>query len=133
MLECSGAFLLCLTLMVWIQFAGPAIIGNDAYYHIRWSTILRESAPHLPAFTWLPLTVLRAPVFVDQHFLFHVILMPFTLRRPENRRQTCGSAFFCIRDGLCLWAAGRLSRSVIAGYGCSLSLRVQKRFYTGCP
>ena len=78
-LECSGAFLLCLTLMIWIQFAGPAIVGNDAYYHIRWSSMLRESAPHLPAFTWLPLTVLRAPVFVDQHFLFHVMLMPFTL------------------------------------------------------
>jgi len=64
--------------MLWIQFAGPAIVGNDAYYHIRWSRMLRASAPRLPAFIWLPLTVLRAPSFVDQHFLFHVLLMPFT-------------------------------------------------------
>jgi hypothetical protein len=69
---------LILGLMFWIQFAGPAIVGNDAYYHIRWSRILRASAPHLPAFTWLPLTELRAPAFADQHFLFHVLLMPFT-------------------------------------------------------
>jgi hypothetical protein len=78
-LECTTAFLLSLGLMCWIQFAGPAIVGNDAYYHIRWSRILRASAPRLPAFTWLPLTVLRAPAFADQHFLFHVLLMPFTL------------------------------------------------------
>lgn len=78
-LECSAAFLFSLGLMFWIQFAGPAIVGNDAYYHIRWSRILRVSAPHLPTFTWLPLTVLRASAFVDQHFLFHVLLMPFTL------------------------------------------------------
>ena len=64
--------------MAWIQFAGPAIVGNDAYYHIRWSGILRESLPRLPAFKWLPLTVLRPQIFVDQHFLFHVLLMPFT-------------------------------------------------------
>jgi hypothetical protein len=77
-LECAAAFLLSLGLMFWIQFASPAIIGNDAYYHIRWSRMLRASAPHLPTFTWLPLTVLRASDFVDQHFLFHVLLMPFT-------------------------------------------------------
>ena len=64
--------------MAWIQFASPAIVGNDAYYHIRWSRMLRESLPHLPAFKWLPLTVLRSQLFVDQHFLFHVSLMPFT-------------------------------------------------------
>ena len=77
-LECAAAFLLNLGLLFWIQFASPAIIGNDAYYHIRWSRILRSSLPHLPPFTWLPLTVLRASDFVDQHFLFHVLLMPFT-------------------------------------------------------
>jgi hypothetical protein len=78
-LECTAAFLLILAFMAWIQFASPAIVGNDAYYHIRWSRILRESLPHLPAFKWLPLTVLRPQTFVDQHFLFHVLLMPFTL------------------------------------------------------
>ena len=36
------------------------------------------SQARLPAFTYLPLTVLRASDFVAQHFLFHVALMPFT-------------------------------------------------------
>jgi hypothetical protein len=77
-MECAAAFLLSLGLLFWVQFASPAIVGNDAYYHMRWSRMLRASLPHLPAFTWLPLTVLRASDFVDQHFLFHVFLIPFT-------------------------------------------------------
>jgi hypothetical protein len=82
-LECAAAFVSTWGLMLWIQFASPAIIGNDAYYHIRWSRMLRASLfsrglPRLPAFPYLPLTVLRASDFVDQHFLFHAALMPFT-------------------------------------------------------
>jgi hypothetical protein len=77
-LECAAAFLVCLGLMLWIEFAGPAIVDNDGYYHIRWSWMLRHAAPHLPRFEWLPLTVLRAPGYVDHHFLFHVLLTPFT-------------------------------------------------------
>jgi len=77
-LECLGAFIACFGLMLWIEFAGPAIVDHDGYYHIRWSWLLRQSFPHLPRFEWLPLTVLRPPDYVDHHFFFHVLLMPFT-------------------------------------------------------
>ncbi len=77
-LECAAAFLVCFGLVLWIEFAGPAIVDNDGYYHIRWSWILRQSAPHLPRFEWMPLTVLRPADYVDHHFLFHVLLTPFT-------------------------------------------------------
>ena len=78
-LECAAAFLLILGLMLWIQFASPAIVGNDAYYHIRWSRMLRASLPHLPAFKWLPLTVLRASSFSSiSTSCFMFSLMPFT-------------------------------------------------------
>ncbi|HKV42663.1 MAG TPA: hypothetical protein VJX67_25915 [Blastocatellia bacterium] len=73
-----AALLLVFAVMVRIQFAGPAILDNDGYYHIRWSKNLRQSLPHLPAFNYLPLTVLDKRDFVDHHFLFHVLLMPFT-------------------------------------------------------
>jgi hypothetical protein len=73
-----AAFILILAVMTKIEFGGPAILDNDGYYHIRWSKMLRESAPHLPSFTWLPLTTLNASHYVDHHFLFHVLLMPFT-------------------------------------------------------
>ncbi|HEX8185315.1 MAG TPA: hypothetical protein VF747_11200, partial [Blastocatellia bacterium] len=63
----------------WIESGGPAILDNDGYYHIRWSKMLRESFPHLPAFKALPLTILNAQDYVDHHYLFHLLLTPFTL------------------------------------------------------
>jgi hypothetical protein len=77
-LQVAGGFVLILAIMARIEFAGPAILDNDGYYHIRWSKMLRESAPHLPKFKWLPLTTLDGDSYVDHHFLFHVLLAPFT-------------------------------------------------------
>jgi hypothetical protein len=79
MLEIFGALALILALMGWIQFGGPAILDNDGYYHIRWAAMLRENWPHLPAFKNLPLTTLNEQDYVDHHYLFHVLLIPFTL------------------------------------------------------
>ena len=64
--------------MAWVEFAGPAILDNDGYYHIRWSRMLAESAPRLPDFKHLPLTTLNENDYVDHHYLFHVFLIPFT-------------------------------------------------------
>jgi hypothetical protein len=72
------AFALIATTMAWIQFSGKAILDNDGYYHIRWSRMLRENAPHLPPFKALPLTTLNEKDYVDHHYLFHVLLIPFT-------------------------------------------------------
>jgi hypothetical protein len=72
------AFILIGGVMAAIQFSGPAILDNDGYYHIRWSRMLWESAPRLPDFTWLPLTTLNEKDYADHHFLFHVLLIPFT-------------------------------------------------------
>ncbi len=64
--------------MALIQFSGNAILDNDGYYHIRWSRMLRESFPHLPAFKALPLTTLNEKEYVDHHYLFHLLLSLFT-------------------------------------------------------
>ena len=76
--QVAACFLLTLCVMAWLEFSTPAILDNDGYYHIRWSKLLRESAPHLPQFKWLPLTTLNERSYADQHFLFHVFLIPFT-------------------------------------------------------
>ena len=78
-LEIAGGLALILAVMGWIQFGGPAILDNDGYYHIRWAAMLRESWPHLPAFKALPLTTLDEQNYVDHHYLFHLLLIPFTL------------------------------------------------------
>ncbi|HEV2799616.1 MAG TPA: hypothetical protein VGW12_03920 [Pyrinomonadaceae bacterium] len=67
----------------WLQFSTDAICCGDfdGYYHIGWSGQLRDSfraGRILPQFTWLPLTTLDARNYVDHHFLFHVLQIPFT-------------------------------------------------------
>jgi hypothetical protein len=77
--EIPAAILLITAVMAAIQFGGPAILDNDGYYHIRWSAMLRESFPNIPEFKALPLTTLDEKRYVDHHYLYHVMLFPFTL------------------------------------------------------
>jgi len=60
-----------------VQFSTPSIVGNDGYYHIKLAALMRSEGLR-PDFGWLPLTILSPDQFVDHHFLFHVLLMPFT-------------------------------------------------------
>lgn len=68
---------LFVALLAAIQFATPNLVDNDGYYHIRLAQLMRQEGLR-PAFPWLPLTVLNARDFVDHHFLYHVLLIPFT-------------------------------------------------------
>lgn len=67
----------------WLQFSTAGICCGDfdGYYHIKWSQLLWQglrSGHFPPAFIWLPLTTLNPSRYADQHFLFHVLLIPFT-------------------------------------------------------
>lgn len=70
-------FGLYVTLLAAIQFATPNLVDNDGYYHLKLAQLMRQEGLR-PAFPWLPLTVLNAHDFVDHHFLYHVLLIPFT-------------------------------------------------------
>src|SRR5438552_6384234 len=67
----------------WLQFSTPSICCGDfdGYYHIKWSQLLwngLRNGHFPPAFTWLPLTTLNPSHYADQHFLYHILLIPFT-------------------------------------------------------
>lgn len=67
----------------YLQFGTDAICCGDydGYYHTRWSRLLWEgmvSGSFPPRFVWLPLTTLNPTDYVDHHFLFHVLQIPFT-------------------------------------------------------
>ena len=64
-------------LLAIIQFASPNLAGNDDYFHIRFAQVMREEGLR-PPFPWLPLTILNETDFYDHHFLYHVLLVPFT-------------------------------------------------------
>jgi len=70
-------FGLYLALFAAIQFATPNMADNDGYYHIKLAQLIRQEGWR-PAFPWLPQTVLNADDFVDHHFLYHILLIPFT-------------------------------------------------------
>lgn len=73
-----------IALIFWrLQFATPAVCCGDldGYYHIKWSRLLWEGMRNghfPPSFTWLPLTTLNPKDYVDHHFLFHILQIPFT-------------------------------------------------------
>ena len=60
-----------------VQFSAPDLAGNDGYYHIKMAYLMRMEGLK-PDFPWLPLTVLNPREFYNHHFLFHVLLIPFT-------------------------------------------------------
>jgi hypothetical protein len=72
-----GLFGLFVTFLAMAQFATPNLAGNDGYYHIKMAYLMRTEGLR-PAFDWLPFTVLNAEEFVNHHFLYHILLIPFT-------------------------------------------------------
>lgn len=75
-------FIAIAMVMGFLQFRTDAICCGDwdGYYHIRWSEMLWQSLSQgkgLPSFEWLPLTVLNPAQYSDQHFLFHLLQIPF--------------------------------------------------------
>lgn len=70
-------FVVFLAALLLIQFATPGLVGNDGYYHIKAAYILRTEGLK-PDFNWLPLTILNAENYYDHHYLFHILMIPFT-------------------------------------------------------
>lgn len=64
-----------LSLTIYIQFSTKYFAGYDSYYHVGVSCLISEGGP-LQEFPWLQFTILKDN-FVDDHFLFHLYLIPF--------------------------------------------------------
>jgi hypothetical protein len=70
-------FLVFCLAMALVQFSTSGLADNDGYYHIKMAWLMRTEGLK-PGFPYLPLTILNAREFYDHHFLFHVVLIPFT-------------------------------------------------------
>lgn len=99
-----------IALIFWrLQFSTRSICCGDydGYYHFMWSRLLWEgfrSHHWRPAFTWLPLTTLNPRDYVDHHWLFHVILIPFTWFRDVRLGAKIASALFAgLAVFSCFW------------------------------
>ena len=92
-----------------LQFSTSAICCGDfdGYYHIKWSRTLWEAfkAGHLvPTFPWLPLTTLNPKDYVDHHWLFHIIQIPFAqFRDPRLGAKVASTLFGSFALISCYW------------------------------
>lgn len=78
-LEALWVFLLLLLFSFGLQFSFPDLVGVDGFYHIGMADELRQSGVVGADgyFPYLQYTTLR-DTFANQHFLYHVFLVPFT-------------------------------------------------------
>jgi hypothetical protein len=77
-----AVFSVAATVLAVLQFATPALVGVDGYYHLRMAQLIR-SVGWLPEFRWLPLTILSPAAYYDHHLLYHLLLAPFAWGDPS--------------------------------------------------
>lgn len=93
----------------YLQFSTSSLCCGDydAYYHFRWSRMLWEGmrTGHFPpSFDALPLTTLNPRDYVDHHFLFHVLQIPFTFFSDFQTGAKIGTWLFaCLAIFSCYW------------------------------
>ncbi|HEX8501881.1 MAG TPA: hypothetical protein VF659_14965 [Pyrinomonadaceae bacterium] len=93
----------------YLQFSTASLCCGDydAYYHFRWSRMLWEgmrSGHFPPSFDALPLTTLNARDYVDHHFLFHILQIPFTFFSDFETGAKLGTWLFaCLALLSCYW------------------------------
>jgi intracellular septation protein A len=79
--DALGLLILFLLLFTYVQYGTAGLVGNDGYYHIKLSYLMRQEGLKV-AFPWLPLTILNPEAFYDHHLLYHVYLAIFAPTDP---------------------------------------------------
>ncbi|HEY0174640.1 MAG TPA: hypothetical protein VGB98_26725 [Pyrinomonadaceae bacterium] len=93
----------------YLQFSTASVCCGDydAYYHFRWSRMLWDgllAGNFPPSFDALPLTTLNPRDYVDHHFLFHVLQIPFTFFSDFQTGAKLGTWLFsCLAVLSCYW------------------------------
>lgn len=77
MLACAFVLFATFTILFTaVQFATPALAGNDGYYHIKMAQLIREYGLRVP-FIWMPMSIIGFDTFYDHHMLYHAYLALF--------------------------------------------------------
>jgi len=74
LIQLLAAFVLILAVFAWLQT--PQYLPDpDGWYHTRLATMLRDEGV-VTAFPWTQASLYKE-IFIDHHFLYHVLLIPF--------------------------------------------------------
>ncbi len=68
------AFVVCLLVFTYLQ-PPQALADPDSWYHVRLTTMLRDGGL-VRDFPWTQSSLYKT-IFIDHHFLYHVLLLPF--------------------------------------------------------
>ena len=72
----AAVFAIMLILYLPLQIGSQAFADPDSFYHMKMAELIAAHGP-IRDFIWLPYTTLAQFFFADQHFLYHVSLIPF--------------------------------------------------------
>ena len=72
--------------------AAPVFADPDSFYHAKMALLIRDQGV-IHTFPWLDLTVLGQH-YTDQHFLYHVLLIPFVTWFPPLVGLKLATVFF---------------------------------------
>lgn len=89
------AYLLMFTIsfvVLLVLQAAPVFADPDSFYHAKMAILIRDQGI-VHAFPWLDLTVLGQH-YTDQHFLYHVLLIPFVTWFPPLVGLKLATVFF---------------------------------------
>lgn len=73
--------------------AGPTFADPDSFYHAKMALLIRDAGGPVTDFPWLQLTVLGQD-YTDQHFLYHLALIPFVTLFPPLIGLKLATVFF---------------------------------------
>jgi len=68
-----GVFILCVSILSILQFSIKNIVGVDGLFHIKYASLILSEGIMRPFYWW------SFASYADTHFLYHVLLIPFTL------------------------------------------------------
>lgn len=119
-----GLALLTGAAWVWLQTATPNIVGYDGYYHIKLADLMRRAGIGglRLEFIWLPLTILAPDRYADHHFLFHLLLAPFTFLELTLAAKLAALLFATLTFLTIGWSLKR--QQVFGAFGWTLALFV---------
>jgi hypothetical protein len=107
-LELLATFVLSAGALGWSLADAEGILGVDGYYHFRVAEQIVARGPWVDIH-WLPFTVLgeEGP---DHHWLFHILVTPFTLLGHTLTAVQCAAVFFAALIPTTLtWVCRRLA------------------------
>lgn len=119
-------FLVFITGFAIVQYATPALVGNDGYYHMKMGYLIRTEGIK-PDFPYLPYTILNETAYYDHHLLYHVFLGLFATTDPALDGGLALTQGVSWPASLCLrWRFWRFG-------GCCAGKRCRMRPFGLCP